>query len=110
MLEIHCPERVLEAWALAEKLGKQESLQKGFDQFHRYMENRGNYEACDVHLYNDFAPYSFYFIVEVLVGGSWERDFNGGLIYHGAHDGGGDGGPPTFSVNITPHDGWAIHT
>jgi hypothetical protein len=36
--------------------------------------------------------------------------FNGGLIYHGRHDGGGDGGAPTFSVNLTPQYGWSIHT
>jgi hypothetical protein len=36
--------------------------------------------------------------------------FNGGLIYHGKHDNGGDGSAPTFSVNLTPQYGWSIHT
>jgi hypothetical protein len=36
--------------------------------------------------------------------------FNGGLIYHGQHDNGGDGSAPTFSVNLTPQYGWSIHT
>ena len=36
--------------------------------------------------------------------------FNGGLIYHGKHDNGGDGGFPTLSVNLTPQYGWSIHT
>lgn len=36
--------------------------------------------------------------------------FNGGLIFHGPHDGGGNGGAPTFSVSLTPQDGWSIHT
>jgi len=39
-----------------------------------------------------------------------ERWFNGGLIFHGPHDNGGDGGAPTFSVNLSPQDGWSIHT
>lgn len=52
-------------------------------------------------LYKDFAPLSFGF----SVGG-----FCGGLIFHGAHDGGGNGGAPTFSVNLSPVDGWALHS
>jgi hypothetical protein len=35
---------------------------------------------------------------------------NGGLIYHGKHDNGGDGGSPTFSVCLEPTNGWSIHT
>ncbi len=36
--------------------------------------------------------------------------FVGGLIYHGEHDRGGDGEAPTFSVNLTPQNGWSVHT
>ena len=36
--------------------------------------------------------------------------FNGGLIFHGPHDNGGDGGAPTFSVNLGVGYGWAMHT
>ncbi len=77
-------------------------------------------------LYKDFAPYSFYFEIQtrkmdcgVKPGGekgtpfwtgTWQRYMNGGLIFHGPHDNGGDGGPPTFSVNLSPTDGWSIHT
>jgi hypothetical protein len=42
--------------------------------------------------------------------GSYDYWFNGGLIFHGAHDRGGDGGAPTYSVNLSPTDGWAVHT
>jgi hypothetical protein len=35
---------------------------------------------------------------------------DGGLIYHGNHDGFGSGAFPTLSVTITPTDGWSIHT
>ncbi len=40
----------------------------------------------------------------------WSFLYNGGLIYHGPHDGGGNGGAPTFSVCLTPTSGWSIHT
>jgi Domain of unknown function (DUF4120) len=52
-------------------------------------------------LYKDFAPNSF----EFQAGG-----FVGGLIFHGKHDNGGDGGAPTLSVNLEPVDGWILHT
>lgn len=35
---------------------------------------------------------------------------NGGIIFHGRHDNGGDGGAPTFSVCMEPTNGWSIHT
>jgi Domain of unknown function (DUF4120) len=52
-------------------------------------------------LFKDFAPYSF----EFAAGG-----FQGGLIFHGKHDAGGNGDAPTFSVSLTPIDGWSLHT
>lgn len=78
----------------------------------------------------DFAEYSFTFLMYVpneynnglrpgdslvrrlgvpeLIGKSLL--FNGGIIFHGPHDRGGDGGSPTFSVNLSPVNGWAVHT
>lgn len=63
-------------------------------------------------LFSDFAPQSFTFCVmkKRCSEDEWERLYNGGLIFHGQHDSGGDGGAPTYSVNLTPHDGWSIHT
>ena len=55
----------------------------------------------DMTLDDDFAPLSFTFHGQGLYGG---------IIFHGVHDRGGDGGAPTFSVNLGPVDGWAIHT
>lgn len=57
---------------------------------------------------DDFAPYSFEF--------SRNKDGHsigdGGIIFHGKHDNGGDGSAPTFSVSLdndtTPR--WQIHT
>ena len=63
-------------------------------------------DGCVVNLHQDFAPNSPYF--EVIKDG--QLISNGGLIYHGIHDAGGNGSAPTFSVNLTPVKGWAIHT
>ena len=77
------------------KSGELDSLLKGFETIKRL----GNGEPAL--LYSDHAPLSFYWTVN-----NWE----GGLIYHGAHDRGGDGGAPTYSVNVNPVNGRAIHT
>jgi len=55
---------------------------------------------CD--LYTDFAPLSFSFCMFVREAPEDEFKFwfNGGLIFHGNHDGWGDGGAPTFSVSL----------
>jgi len=56
----------------------------------------------------DFAPYSFYFSRHDELTGLFKG--NGGIIFHGIHDRGGDGGAPTFSVCLEPTNGWQIHT
>jgi len=65
-------------------------------------------------LTKDFAPQSFAFrmLRRASPTAPYEFWFNGGLILHGAHDRGGDGGSPTFSVSLsgdrTLH--WETHT
>jgi hypothetical protein len=90
---------------------KRPDLEKNFTQqfFRKHWETQGSIPTRTRIMW-DFAPLSFYFIKEVLINGKWERDYNGGIIFHGSHDGGGNGGAPTFSVNLTPVDGWATHT
>ncbi len=63
-------------------------------------------------LYKDFAPLSFGFNIETKQDdGTWKFWFNGGLIFHGRHDGGGSGGAPSFAVSLTAVDeDWSIHT
>jgi hypothetical protein len=62
-------------------------------------------------LYKDGAPYSFGFVIEAQnANGEWTTWFNGGLLYHGPHDGHGSGAAPTFAVSLTPTTGWSIHT
>lgn len=101
-----------EVKAFAERVGKAESLQKNLEYLGTYACNDGRQTRC--RLFRDFAPMSFFFRMELKQ--EHEPDdayrfwFVGGLIYHGPHDNGGDGGAPTFSVSITPQDGWSIHT
>jgi hypothetical protein len=58
-------------------------------------------------LWLDFAPLSFEFVIIRGNGVPW---INGGIIFHGQHDGYGSGGAPTFSTCVNPEDGWSVHT
>lgn len=74
----------------------------------RYAHKNGSYlKDGKTIIYNDFADKSFYFVRYNKEG---EPRGNGGIIFHGTHDNGGNGGAPTFSVNLIPVDGWQIHT
>jgi hypothetical protein len=61
-------------------------------------------------LYKDWAPLSFRFVMDPPKKQGERHWFSGGCIFHGDHDGGGDGGAPTFSVCLTAVEGWSIHT
>lgn len=83
--------------------GLTEKFNLTFARLERYSKN-----GCKVNLYSDFAPLSLYF--EVTRDGQFF--LNGGFIYHGPHDGFGNGSAPTFSVCLD-HDRvpcWSIHT
>jgi hypothetical protein len=59
-------------------------------------------------VFSDHAPLSLYFertVDSKFIG-------NGGVIFHGPHDGYGNGGAPTFSVSLSSEKkvGWSIHT
>ena len=85
------------------------SLQECLDRLKKVEENYGNgLTAVETEISNDFAPHSFYF--NRVYSRSNQFISNGGIIYHGKHDNGGDGGSPTFSVSLTPCNGWQIHT
>lgn len=74
----------------------------------QWKRRRYGWEKQEVHIYPDFAPYSFEFaLVDVE---TKKTNLYGGIIFHGKHDGGGNGSAPTFSVCLTPVDGWATHT
>ncbi len=87
----------------AEKVGKEENLENVLRVINQRTENING--TCKI--YKDFAPYSMGFARYYEDG---RPAIVGGIIYHGQHDKGGDGGPPTFSVNLSPEDGWVTHT
>ena len=102
--------KLQEALEFAKKM-KNNSLQDCLERLKKTDENMGpDYET---HIYPDFAPLSFEFVRAKYTNGRDNKpDFvsNGGIIYHGPHDGFGSGAAPTFSVCLTPTDGWCIQT
>lgn len=90
-----------------------------------YLENFGGDPATvRTTLFKDFAPHSFEFVIEKqkirpsttrfdaatgepIMEETWERWFNGGLIFFNTGDTGVD---KQLSVCLTPTNGWSIHT
>lgn len=108
MLKVEDQEYLDEVKKFAESIGK-------LDDLNSKLESLSNRQYCDHEvkclLFKDFAPYSFVFIIQIETAENlWESVMNGGLIFHGQYDNGGDGGAPTFSVNLEPVSGWSIHT
>ena len=96
------------ARAFAERAGLSSNLEERLRYLDLYASPARN-SRCT--LYHDHAPYSFAFVLEVQDSdGRWRTWFEGGLLYHGPHDGGGSGCYPTLAVLLTPTVGWAIHT
>ena len=105
-----CKEYLDEVKVIAEKIGKLDSLQEQLEYLDTYACHDDPTKTKCV-LGKDFAPLSFSFTMQRRnKDGEYEYWFNGGCIFHGQHDNGGDGGAPTFSVNLEPTDGWSIHT
>jgi hypothetical protein len=95
--------RLDEIKAFAQKNNLLENFKETFSKLENYSD-----KGYTVTLYSDFAPLSMEFSIT-------ENDkliLYGGFIFHGPHDGYGNGGAPTFSVCIDPDDtpGWRIHT
>jgi hypothetical protein len=102
-------------------------LKRRLDYLDKYADHEGKGLTKCI-LSKDFAPHSFEFTMMRRItdlekqrelaargvnpehGVFWEYWFNGGLIFHGAHDNGGNGGAPTFAVSLVPCHGWSIHT
>ena len=93
--------RLAEIKVFAQTQGLMESFNETFSRLETYSG-----KGYDVILYSDFAPLSMEFVIK-------DKDrllLNGGFIYHGPHDGYGNGGAPTFSVSLEKKHGWSIHT
>lgn len=80
------------------------------DKMLSYLDTYGRGENKCI-LTRDFAPLSFSFVMQRKnEDGEYVYWFNGGLIFHGPHDNGGDGSWPTLSVTLEPTHGWLVHT
>lgn len=108
-IEDRCPSGYFSnVYEFAEKTNQIDSLKKAIDSVAK--ETYFGRPAKTV-IYKDFAPNSFGFsILAKSNNGEWQHQMEGGIIYHGKHDNGGDGGGPTYSVNLTPQNGWSVHT
>ncbi len=105
-----------EVLAKADEIGLEEQLQnqlKFLAEYGCWREDGtpGNFNQTRCELYKDFAPLSFGFVMKKL---GKDRDyqffFNGGLLFHGNHDGHGSGAFPTLAVTLTKTTGWSVHT
>ncbi|MDR1501205.1 MAG: DUF4120 domain-containing protein [Prevotella sp.] len=92
---VKCEERYAGAMAHAEKTGDK-TLQDCLDRLRQWEINR----QCEIILYYDHAPLSFYFEMNDQSG---KRVMNGGLLYHGNPD-------ESMAVQLIPAKGWQIHT
>ena len=101
-LNVTCPEYLEEVRQFADRTAQRAAFEQKLEDLTRYKP-----DGWVVELYTDFAPYSFFWVEKDPHD---QRGMIGGLIYHGSHDGGGNGDFPTLSVNLTPCNGWAIHT
>ena len=102
-LIVKCPPEYLEeVRQFADRTNQRQQFESRLSDLAAYLP-----DGWTVELYTDFAPYSFFWTEFSPTG---QRGLIGGLIFHGQHDGGGNGSAPTFSVNLTPSNGWSIHT
>jgi len=101
-LIVNCSDHLVAVRAFADRTNQRPQFERSLSELTAFLP-----DGWTVELYTDFAPYSFFW---TEFSPTRQRGLAGGLIYHGPHDGGGNGGAPTFSVNLTPTNGWCIHT
>lgn len=93
-IELYNKDHLREVVKFAQRTGQL----KQFKQVWQRLVNMGkSWNNATVSIGKDFAPYSFGFaLIE-----NGKCVLNGGMIYHGPHDGFGDGSAPTFSVSLS---------
>ncbi len=121
------PQKLADAMKFAAKTGRLSNLIHYLNRLDRYA-YQDNYQLderkypptkCDLRA-DSFSPYSFDFALFRLNFDKTKEHpdhepqydywFNGGLIFHGSHDGYGSGAAPTFAVCLTATDGWSLHS
>ena len=115
----HDRDYLREVTQFAYEVGKLENFLSCIYRVGHEFYNNGKEYVC--FLGKDFSAYGFVFACFKMedceiVDGYLQRKYgvdpfmNGGIIFHGQHDNGGDGSAPTYSVCLTTTDGWSIHT
>jgi hypothetical protein len=87
-------------------------LKGGLRYLHDYANQNGDgfHKAC--HLYQDFAPHSFTFVIKRYLGEHYDPRtdgvfwFNGGFIYQGPLQ----DGKPNWTCSLHNKPGWFVHT
>ncbi len=93
-----------EAKAVAEG---HEHLKPSWEQCLTSLKNvAANYKG-EVEFVKDLAPLS---LTWGIIREDGSCPLNGGMIFHGPHDGFGSGSVPTFSVSLSSEHGWQLHT
>lgn len=92
---IKCEEKYQEAMDYAAKT-EDRTLQNCLERLKQWEVTRN----CEIFLYKDFAPLSFYF---EMYNEDGNKVMNGGVVYHGNPD-------QSFAFQIEPSTGWEIHT
>lgn len=108
-ISIECQDHYQRTVEFASRIGRLSDLYKTIVR----LVGAGTYfgKPAKVVLYSDFAPASFGF--SIVSREEPHRLFsNGGVIFHGPHDGWGSGAEPSFSVSLSPSRelAWSIHT
>lgn len=101
------------AKTISDKLEESNRFQYNLDYLATYACHNGDNTRTKCRLYKDNwddMSFDFKMYVKNEKTGEYEYWFNGGLVFHGKHDGFGSGSAPTFSVCLTATDGWSIHT
>ena len=110
MLVVFCPEHMEAVRVFARSVGAEEKLEARL----RYLGSYGgDGDIVRASIYQDWAPWSFTFVMEKRQDDGWARWFAGGLVYSGPGQP-LDGSAPAFTVSLDPdcgreHD-WSVHT
>lgn len=96
-MKIMCQEHYDKVVQYAKEIGDK-SLNDCLEGLKKWEENPNC--KCEIELYWDFAPHSFFFKQRYENG---NVGIEGGLLYHGKPD-------ESFAVIMEPFHGWSIHT
>jgi hypothetical protein len=88
---------------------KGETFRRGLETIQNISVNSGGQARLTNDTYK-LPTCDFYWVITRVVDGNTRMVMNGGLLYHGSHDGFGSGSGPTFAVTLSPTDGWSVHT